>query len=137
MTANEHIKDALLLLKSSPLKLTKQRITMIKMLFKDGNSHFTAEEIYKKVNKNNSKVSLATVYNCLNQFRNSGIIKVVKLSSDKIYFDTNLKEHHHFFCQKSGKLIDIQKEQVKIAKLPKLPKGKKLESVEVIINING
>ena len=50
-------------------------------------------------------------------------------------FDTNLKEHHHFFCQNSGKLIDIQTNQVTIAKLPKLPKGKKFKSVEVIINI--
>ena len=72
---------------------------------------------------------------CLNQFKEYGIIKAVKVSSDKIYFDTNLKEHHHFFCQESEKLTDIKTDHVKISKLPKLPKGKKLKSIEVIINI--
>ncbi len=135
MQSNKHIQNALKMLKNSPLKLTDQRMNLIKLLFKNGASHFTVEEVYKKVNKNKLKISLATVYNSLNQFKEHGIIKAIKVSSDKIYFDTNLKEHHHFFCQNSGKLIDIQTENVKISKLPKLPKGKRIESVEVLINI--
>jgi len=47
-----------------------------------------------------------------------------------------LKEHHHFFCVKSGKLIDVETNKVKISKLPKVPRGKKLKSVDVIINIS-
>ena len=135
MQSNKYIQNALKMLKKSPLKLTDQRMNLIKLLFKNGASHFTVEEVYKKVNKNKLKISLATVYNSLNQFKEHGIIKAIKVSSDKIYFDTNLKEHHHFFCQNSGKLIDIQTENVKISKLPKLPKGKRIESVEVLINI--
>ena len=135
MQSNKYIENALKMLKTSPLKLTDQRMNLIKLLFKNGASHFTAEEVYKKVNKNKLKISLATIYNSLNQFKEYGLIKAIKVSSDKIYFDTNLKEHHHFFCQNSGKLIDIQTENVKISKLPKLPKGKRIESVEVVINI--
>lgn len=135
MQSNKYIQNALKMLKKSPLKLTDQRMNLIKLLFKNGASHFTAEEVYKKVNKNKLKISLATIYNSLNQFKEHGLIKAIKVSSDKIYFDTNLKEHHHFFCQNSGKLIDIQTENVKISKLPKLPKGKRIESVEVVINI--
>ena len=123
------------MLKESPLKLTEQRVCMINILFKNGSSHFTAEEIYNEVNKQKLKISLATIYNCLNQFKEYGIIKAVKVSSDKIFFDTNLKEHHHFFCQGSDKLTDIKTNQVKISKLPKLPRGKRLKSIEVIINI--
>ena len=50
-----------------------------------GPHHLTAEEVYKKVNKNKLKISLATVYNSLNQFKEHGIIKAIKVSSDKIY----------------------------------------------------
>ena len=135
MTINDYINNALKMLEKSPLKLTLQRVNMINLLFKNGASHFTAEDIYKEVNKRKLKISLATVYNCLNQFKEYGIIKAVKVSSDKIYFDTNLKEHHHFFCNGSGKLTDIKTNQVKISKLPRLPKGKKLKSIEVVINI--
>ena len=135
MQTNEYIKRALHMLEASPLKVTEQRIAMINLLFKNGDKHFTAEDIYEEVCKRKIKISLATIYNCLNQFKECGIIKAIKISSDKLYFDTNLKEHHHFFCLKSSKLIDVDTNKVKISKLPKLPKGKKLKSVEVIINI--
>ena len=136
MYKNEHINRALRMLETSPLKVTDQRIAMIKLLFKNGAAHFTAEDIYEEVNEKKIKISLATIYNCLNQFKEFGIIKAIKVSSDKIYFDTNLKEHHHFFCVKSAKLIDVDTNKVKISKLPKMPRGKKLKSVDVIINIS-
>ena len=135
MCKNEHIKKALKMLDYSPLKATEQRIAMINLLFKNGAAHFTAEDIYEEVNKKKIKISLATIYNCLNQFKEFGIIKAIKFSSDKIYFDTNLEDHHHFFCIKSSKLIDVETSKVRISKLPKLPEGKKFKSVEVIINI--
>ena len=136
MYKNEHINRALRMLETSPLKVTEQRIAMIKLLFKNGAAHFTAEDIYEEVNKKKIKISLATIYNCLNQFKEFGIIKAIKVSSDKIYFDTNLKEHHHFFCVKSAKLIDVETNKVKISKLPEIPRGKKLKSIDVIINIS-
>ena len=136
MRKNEHIDKALKMLETSPLKLTEQRAAMIKLLFKNGAAHFTAEDIYEEANKKRIKISLATIYNCLNQFREFGIIKAIKVSSDKIFFDTNLKEHHHFFCLQSAKLIDVETNKVKISKLPKIPRGKKLKSVDVIINIS-
>ena len=135
MTKNNYINDALKKLSLSNLKVTRQRVEMIKLLFKNGACHFTAEDIHKKVNKNKLKISLATIYNCLNQFKELDIIKVVKISSEKIFFDTNLNDHHHFFCEKTGKLIDFQTGDVVISKLPELPKGKKFKSVEVVINI--
>ena len=136
MYKNEHIEKALKKLENSPLKVTEQRMAMINLLFKNGSAHFTAEDIYEEVNKKKIKISLATIYNCLNQFKEFGIIKAIKVSSDKIYFDTNLKEHHHFFCVKSAKLIDVETKKVKISKLPKIPEGKKLKSIDVIINIS-
>ncbi len=135
MTSNEYINNALDMLRHSSLKVTKQRINMINLLFKNGAAHHTAEQIYSEVNKKRLKISLATIYNCLNQFTECGIVKIVKISSDKIFYDTNIKDHHHFFCKKSGELIDIKTNQVQISKLPKIPKGKVFQSVEVIVNI--
>lgn len=136
MTGNLHIQRALKMLENSPLKLTSQRVSLIKTLFKEGNQHFSAEDVYKKVKNTGVRISLATIYNCLNQFTSHGILKMVKASSDKVYFDTNLKSHHHFFCKASGELTDIDAKKVRISKLPKIPQGKKLNSIEVIVNIS-
>jgi len=115
--------------------VTKQRTRLIEILFKNGDQHFTAEDVHKEVNKKKYKISLATIYNCLNQFTKHEILKSVRLSSDKVYFDTNTQGHHHFFCKSSEKLSDIKSSDVKFSNLPKIPKGKKLESVEVVVNI--
>ena len=51
MRKNQYIHKALKKLETSPLKVTEQRIAMIKLLFKKGAAHFTAEDIYEEVNK--------------------------------------------------------------------------------------
>ena len=135
MKKNSHINKALDVLKKSPLKVTTQRTRLIEILFRNGDHHFTAEDVYKEVNKFKYKISLATIYNCLNQFTKHEILKPVRLTNDKVYFDTNTEGHHHFFCKSSEKLSDIKSSDVKISNLPKIPRGKKLESVEVVVNI--
>jgi len=135
MKENIHIKRALDLLNKSKLKNTKQRLRLIEILFKNGNSHFTAEQVFREAKKGN-KISLATVYNCLNQFVRNNIINVVKLSSEKFFFDTNMNSHYHFFCTKTGELKDIPYSDVVISKLPDIPNKKKIKSVDIVINIS-
>ena len=135
MGDNKFINKAINMLKKSPLKLTNQRLQLIEILFKNGNCHFTAEDVHKEVESKSYKISLATIYNCLNQFTSHGILKSVKISSDKIYFDTNTDSHHHFFCRSSDELTDILLDDVIISSMPNIPKGKKLDSVEVVVNI--
>ena len=52
-------------------------------------------------------VSLATVYNTLHQFTEAGLLREVAVEGAKTYFDTNTSNHYHFFCEHSGRLLDI------------------------------
>ena len=124
-------------LRSSGLRPTKQRLTICKILFdRKDTFHFTIDKLKKKIEKNTkSKISLATVYNTVHAFKNNGYLKEISLQGNKTFFDTNSKNHHHFYDQDTGDLLDIKNEDIILSKLPSTPKGKKIKEIEVTVSI--
>ena len=124
-------------LRSSGLRSTKQRIAICKVLFdRKETFHFTIEKLKKKIEKNTkSKISLATLYNTVNAFKNNGYLKEISLRGNKTFFDTNTKSHHHFYDQDTSDLIDIKNDDIFLSKLPSAPKGKRIKEVEVTIRV--
>jgi len=124
-------------LRLSGLRPTKQRLMICKVLFdRKDTFHFTIDNLKKKLEKNTkSKISLATIYNTVHAFRNSGYLREISLRGNKTFFDTNSKSHHHFYDQDTGDLMDIKNEEVSIIKIPAAPKGKKINNVEVIVSV--
>ena len=124
-------------LRSSGLRPTKQRLTICKILFdRKDTFHFTIDKLKKKIEKNTkSKISLATVYNTVHAFKNNGYLKEISLQGNKTFFDTNAKNHHHFYDQDTGDLFDIKNEDIILSKLPLTPKGKKIKEIEVTVSI--
>ena len=124
-------------LRSSGLRPTKQRLKICELLFKrDKTFHFTINDLTKIAkHKLNEKISLATIYNTVHAFKNKGYLKEISINSDKSYFDTNIKNHHHFFDEKKNQLIDINNEDVGPIQIQKKIPGKKIKSIEVLIKI--
>jgi len=52
------------------------------------------------------------------------------------YFDTNVSEHHHFFFEDSGRLLEIPGEHVAVPGLPKPPAGAVIRRVGVIVRVD-
>ena len=77
----ENIKE---ILRSKSLKLTRQRLLVASYLFDGHNKHVTAEDLFKKLNKSKSKISLATVYNTLHEFYKNKLINKLSINSEKI-----------------------------------------------------
>ena len=124
-------------LRSSGLRPTKQRLIICKVLFdRKETFHFTIDNLKKKIDKTTkSKISLATIYNTVHAFKNNGYLKEISLKGNKTFFDTNSTNHHHFYDSDSGSLIDIKNEDISFSKFPSVPKGKKIESVEVTVSV--
>ncbi len=80
-------------------------------------------------------VSLATVYNALNQFRDAGLLREVVVAPGRSYFDTNTGHHHHFFVENDGELHDFPSDKVTIAGVPTPPKGTRMSRVDVIVRV--
>ena len=132
-----HSKHHVNRLRTSGLRPTKQRLLICKVLFdRKDTFHFTIDNLKKRIEKNTkSKVSLATVYNTVHAFKNSGYLKEISLQGNKTFFDTNSSNHHHFYDQDTGDLIDIKNEDISISKLPSAPKGKKINEVAVTVSV--
>lgn len=120
-------------LKDAGLRPTRQRLALGKLLFDSGDRHVTAEGLHGEVTSKGIKVSLATIYNTLNQFTESGLLREVVVAPGRSYFDTNVSDHHHFFYEDDGSLQDIPGDQVALAALPAAPSDAEVARVEVIV----
>ena len=129
--------DVKSMLRHVGLRPTRQRMALGWILFSKGDRHLTAEMLYEEASKAKVPVSLATVYNTLHQFTGAKLLREVVVDSSRTYFDTNISDHHHFFVENSGKLMDIDGEKIAITGLPAAPEGTGIARVDVIVRLQG
>ncbi len=122
-------------LRQANLRPTRQRISLAFLLFGPGDRHVTAEELHAQALQVGEKVSLATVYNTLHQFRQAGLLREIAIDGTKAYFDTNTSNHSHFFIESDGKLIDIPESSIKIDRLPVPPDDMKISHIDVVVRL--
>jgi Fur family iron response transcriptional regulator len=123
------------LLKRAGLRPTRQRIALGALLFGSGNRHVTAEMLHMEAIGNAIPVSLATVYNTLHQFTEAGLLREVAVEGSKTYFDTNTSDHHHFYFERDGALVDIEHGAMSVMALPEPPQGMEISRVDVLIRL--
>ena len=122
------------ILRKADIKITRQRVYLAGILFNLPQGHFTAEELHDETKQGDLKVSLATVYNTLKHFSQNGIIKTLQVDSQKTFFDRNTDHHYHI--KSNNNIEDISAEDVSVKLSPtKIPQGKKIESIDLIINL--
>ena len=85
--------------------------------------------------ENSKQISVATIYNTINSFKKKGYLKEISVNKDKIYFDTNTSDHHHFLDINTNELIDLKKEHVDKIRIKKNLPGKKINSIEVLVKV--
>lgn len=124
-------------LRDVELRPTRQRLALARLLFENGHRHITAERLHEEAIRGNVQVSLATVYNTLNQFTEVGLLREIVVDAGRSYFDTNTHEHHHFFFEQSGRLEDIPASEVVLAEVPQAPPGTRISRVDVIVRLSG
>ena len=127
--------DALRRLKKAELRPTRQRLALGKLLFDGGDRHVTAEHLHDEATRQGIRVSLATVYNTLNQFTAAGLLREVVVAPGRSYFDTNISDHHHFIYEEDGALEDIPGDAITLATLPEPPSGAQVQRVDVVVRL--
>ena len=88
------------------VRCTPQRYTILDHLNRNL-GHPTAEEIYQAINRTDPKASLANVYKSLHAMASAGLIREVTVEGTAVRFESNLAKHHHFVCERCGRVEDI------------------------------
>ena len=102
------------------VRLTDQRKIIAKIM-SSSNNHPDVDELYKRVTKIDSKISIATVYRTVKLFEEVGILAKHEFKGGKArYEEVNEGHHDHLIDIKSGEIIEfvdyeIEKLQKKVA----------------------
>ena len=102
------------------VKLTDQRKIIAKVM-SEANDHPDVDELYNRVSKIDSKISIATVYRTVKLFEESGILAKHEFKGGKAHYEQLNESHHdHLIDIKSGEIIEfvdqeIEKLQKKVA----------------------
>lgn len=121
-------------LRAHDITPTQQRVDIARILFARP-QHLSAEQVLSIVNRDVQVVSKATIYNTLNLFARKGLVREVIVDPSKVFYDSNVSDHHHFYNVDSGELIDIESRQLSLEQLPTLPEGTEADGVDIIIRV--
>jgi Fur family iron response transcriptional regulator len=122
-------------LRNAGLRPTRQRTALAEILFNNADRHVSAEMLFEEAKQANITISLATVYNTLNQFSDAGLLRTISIDSSRIYFDTKIGDHHHFFLEDSEELVDMPEGYIRVENLPPIPEGTDISRVDVIVRV--
>jgi len=95
-------------LEATGLRCTAQRHAVMAFLTEHPSHHPTAAEIFEAVNRADPRSSRATTYNNLRDLVQAGLVREVAIEGRAARFDAKGIRHHHFVCDRCGKVEDMQ-----------------------------
>jgi len=98
--------------KQKGVRLTDQR-KLIAKIMSESASHPDVDELHKKVNKFDSKISIATVYRTVKLFEEAGIVAKHDFKGNKSRYEQAPEEHHdHLIDVNSGEITEFVNEEI-------------------------
>ena len=102
------------------IRLTDQRKLVAKVM-SDSHDHPDVDELHKRVNKLDSKISIASVYRTVKLFEEAGVVAKHDFKGNKARYEQAPHDHHdHLIDINTGEITefvdeDIEKLQKKVA----------------------
>jgi|TARA_B100001741_G_scaffold273785_1_gene243097 Fur family ferric uptake transcriptional regulator len=97
---------------SKGVKLTEQRKIIAKVM-SESNDHPDVDELYSRVSKIDSRISIATVYRTVKLFEESGIVAKHDFKGGKARYEELSESHHdHLIDIKTGEIIEFVDEEI-------------------------
>lgn len=101
------------LLQQHNLKVTNQRLSILKALNSGSKTHLTAREIFERVSKNYPNIGFSTVYRFLKLITQLNITSELKLSNSSSRYELKSDTHHHHItCVHCGRIVEFENEKI-------------------------
>ena len=98
--------------KQKGVKLTDQR-KLIAHVMSGSRDHPNVDELYKRVSKIDSKISIATVYRTVKLFEEAGILTKHDFRGEKARYEELPDSHHdHLIDVQSGEIVEFVNEEI-------------------------
>ena len=98
--------------KQKGVKLTDQRKLIAKVM-SDSKDHPDVDELYKRVSKIDSKISIATIYRTVKLFEESGILTKHDFRGGKARYEELSESHHdHLIDIKTGEIVEFVDQEI-------------------------
>jgi Fur family iron response transcriptional regulator len=121
-------------LASHGVRPTAQRLRIASLLLGKP-QHLSAEQVLDGLRTQGMRVSKATIYNTLNLFAASGLIRQLSVGNDRCWFDSNTESHYHFHDLDTGALMDVSLRDVEFQRLPEPPAGMQVDGIDLVIRL--
>jgi len=102
------------LCKKKGVRLTEQR-KVIAQVMASSSDHPDVDELHKRINKIDSKISIATVYRTVKLFEEAGVVSKHDFKGGKARYEKSPEEHHdHLIDVNSGEIIEFVDEDIEL-----------------------
>ena len=90
-------------------RVTSSRLSVIATIV-ESDGHISAEEIFDRVQLQNSDIHLSTVYRTLEALENIGVVEHVHLGHGKAVYHLEEDLHQHLVCENCGAITEAPKD---------------------------
>ncbi len=93
-------------LRDSGLKITPQRMQVMRYVVANPGMHFTAEDIHQELKKTEPTIPISTIYNITRALSDAGLLKAFEING-RMVFESNMETHANFYCTSCNEITDI------------------------------
>jgi Fur family peroxide stress response transcriptional regulator len=113
--------------------VTHQRLAVFRALL-ESESHPDAEELHTRLRGTYPTLALGTIYKTLEMLQSLGLARAVSSPGPTRRFDGNRHAHHHLWCTRCQRLMDVELDG--LADIA-LPAGLAFQVTDITIQFNG
>jgi len=102
----ESVKNLSEILLEKGIRPSYQRIKVLEYLV-ENRCHPTADQIFHHLVKEIPTLSKSTIYNTVNLFIESELLKPIGIEDNEVRYDIDTSDHGHFKCESCGNIFDF------------------------------